>query len=134
MSREDASQGIGYPMFTLERLINAAEILRLAGYDAYGYRGVHQQSIEMAIGYYACLAKGAGFGKAVSTENSRLCPNAAQYYGKVVNDVDRMVQIGAYRFSNDAAITAVEADAKKSTSDVATTFSTDAILFGKWRN
>jgi hypothetical protein len=131
---KDAGQGIGYPMFTLERLIDAAELLRLAGYDAYGYRGVHRQSIEQAIGYYACFAKGAGFGKTISAENSRLCPNAAQYYGKVVNDVDRMVQIGAYRFSNNAAITAVELEAKKSESDVVTTFSTDAILFGKWRN
>jgi hypothetical protein len=67
-------------------------------------------------------------------QGSRLCPNAAQYYGKVVNDVDRIVQIGAYRFSNNAAITGVELEAKKSESDVVTTFSTDAILFGKWRN
>jgi hypothetical protein len=72
--------------------------------------------------------------KIVTPDNSRLCPNAPQYYGKLVNDVDRMVQIGAYRFPNNAAITAVEATAKKSTSQTATTFSTDAILFGKWRD
>jgi hypothetical protein len=129
-----AGQGIGYSMFTLERLVNAAEILRIAGYDAYAYRGLHGQSIEKAIGYYGCFAKGAGFGKIVSAENSRSCPNALQYVGKLVNDVDRMVQIGSYRFPNDTEITAVEAAAKKSTSDVVTTFSTDAILFGKWRN
>ena len=130
----NAGQGIGYPMFTLERLVNAAEILSFAGYDAYGYRGVHNQSIETAIGYYACFAKSAGFGKIVTAENSRSCPNAGQYYGKIVNDVDRMVQIGAYRFPNDTAIATVEAEAKRSTSDVVTTFSSDAILFGKWRN
>jgi hypothetical protein len=129
-----AGQGIGYPMFTLERLIDAAEILRIGGYDSYGYRGVHHQSIEMAITYYACFGKGAGFGKIVSADNSRSCPNTPQYYGKVVNDVDRMVQIGAYRFPNDTAITAVEAEAKKSTSGAVNTFSTDAILFGKWRD
>jgi hypothetical protein len=127
-------QGIGYPMFTLERLVNAAEILLIAGYDPYAYRGVHLQSIETALRYYACFAKGAGFGKIVSAANSQSCPNAPQYYGKIVNDVDRMEQIGAYRFPNDMMIAAVEAAAKKSTSDVVTTFSTDAILFGKWRN
>jgi hypothetical protein len=127
-------QGIGYPMFTLERLVNVAEILRIAGYNPYGYRGAYKQSIEMAIAYYACFAKGAGFAKIVTPDNSRLCPNAPQYYGKLVNDVDRMVQIGAYRFPNNAAITAVEATAKKSTSQTLTTFSTDAILFGKWRD
>jgi hypothetical protein len=127
-------QGIGYPMFTLERLVDAAEILRIAGYDAYGYRGVHKQSIELAIGYYACFAKGAGFAKIVTAENSRSCPNAAQYYGKIVNDVDRMVQIGASRFPKNPAIADVEAAAKQSTSQTATTFSTDAILFGKWRD
>jgi hypothetical protein len=127
-------QGIGYPMFTLERLVNVAEILRVAGFDAYGYRGIHQQSIEVAIGYYACFGKAAGFGKLVSAANSRSCPNAPQYYGKIVNDVDRMAQLGAYRFPSDAAITSVEAAAKKSTSEAVTTFSTDAILFGKWRD
>jgi hypothetical protein len=127
-------QGIGYPMFTLERLVNVAEILRIAGFDAYGYRGIHQQSIEVAIGYYACFGKAAGFGKLVSAANSRSCPNAPQYYGKIVNDVDRMAQLGAYRFPSDAAITSVEAAAKKSTSEAVTTFSTDAILFGKWRD
>jgi hypothetical protein len=127
-------QGIGYPMFTLERLVNVAEILRVAGYNPYGYRGAYKQSIEMTIAYYACFAKGAGFAKIVTPDNSRLCPNAPQYYSKLVNDVDRMVQIGAYRFPNNAAITAVEATAKKSTSQTLTTFSTDAILFGKWRD
>ncbi len=119
-------QGIGYPMFTLERLVNVAEILRIAGYSPYGYRGAYKQSIEMAIAYYACFAKGAGFAKIITPDHSRLCPNAPQYYGKLVNDVDRMVQVGAYRFPNNAAITAVEATAKKSTSQTATTFSTDA--------
>jgi hypothetical protein len=51
-----AGQGIGYAMFTLERLVDAAEVLRFAGFDASGYRGVHNQSIEKAIAYYACFA------------------------------------------------------------------------------
>jgi hypothetical protein len=130
----NAGQGIGYPMFTLERLINAAEIIRVAGLDPYGYRGLHKQSVEMAIAYYACFAKGAGYLKVVTAENAGSCPNAPQYYGKIVNDVDRMVQFGAYRFPNNTAITDVEAPAKKFALEAATTFSTDAILFGKWRD
>jgi hypothetical protein len=127
-------QGVGYPMFTLERLVDAAEILRIAGYDPYGYRGLHKQSIEMAVGYYACLAKGAGFYKVVTAENSGACPNVAQYHGKIVNGVDRLVQIGAYRFPQNKSIASVEAAAKVTTSASASTFSTDAILFGKWRD
>jgi hypothetical protein len=120
-------QGIGYPMFTLERLFNAAEILRNAGFDPYGYRGAHQQSIEAAMQYYACYAKGAGFYKIVTPENSRACPNAAQYYGKLVNGVDRMVLMGAYRFPQSVSITELEADARAPASSGA--FTTDAILF-----
>ena len=35
----DPLQGIGYPMFTLERLYDTAEVLRIAGYSPYEYRG-----------------------------------------------------------------------------------------------
>jgi hypothetical protein len=125
-------QGIGYPMFTLQRRIDMAEILHGAGFDPYGYRGRHGQSIEAAIGYYACLAQGAGFLKIVTAANSGSCPNAAQYYGKLVNAVDQRVVIGAYRFPKNAAITAAEAAAKISASSGA--FSLDAILFGRWRD
>jgi hypothetical protein len=128
-------QGIGYPMFTLERLIDAAEVMRIAGFDPYGYRGRHRQSIEMAIAYYACFARHAGFYKIVSADNSAACPDAAQYYGKLVNAVDPNVVIGAHRFPTNRAITEVE-DAAKALplANPPTTFSTDAILFGKWRD
>ena len=127
-----SGQGIGYPMFTLERLFDAAELMRIAGFDPYNYRGEHHQSIEMAMEYYACYAKGAGFYKTVTAENSGSCPNAAQYYGKLVNGVDGMLLIGAERFSGNAAITRLEAGAQATASTGA--FSTDAILFGKWRD
>jgi hypothetical protein len=117
-------------MFTLERLIDSTEILRLAGFEPYLYRGAHQQSIEMAMQYYACYAKGAGFNKVVTPENSRACPNAAQYYGKVVTSVDRMVLVGAYRFPQNASITGLEAHARSLALSGA--FAADAILFGKW--
>jgi hypothetical protein len=128
-------QGIGYPMFTLERLIDAAEVMRIAGFDPYGYRGRRGQSLEAAVAYYACFAKNAGFYKTITGENARSCPNAAQYYGKLVNGVDPNVVIGAYRFPTNRAITEVE-DAAKALplANPPTTFSTDAILFGKWRD
>jgi hypothetical protein len=44
----DPGKGIGYPMFMLERLYDAAEVMHNAGFDPYGYRGSHKQSIEMA--------------------------------------------------------------------------------------
>jgi hypothetical protein len=128
----DPGKGIGYPMFTLERLYNSAEILRIAGFDAYGYRGSHRQSIEMATAYYACFAKGAGFFNVITPENSGSCPDAAQYYGKIVSGVDRMVVIGGLRFPSDNAITGVEAAAKTAASTGP--FSLDALLFGKWRD
>jgi len=125
-------QGIGYPMFTLQRLIDTAEILRGAGYDAYAYRGRHGQSIEAAVAYYSCLAQNAGFNKLVTAANAGGCPNAAQYYGKLVNGVEQRTLIGAERFPNDVTITRAEAAAKVAASSGA--FALDAILFGKWRD
>jgi hypothetical protein len=129
-----AGQGIGYPMFTLERLFNGAEILSAAGFDPYGYRGLHKQSLEMAMQYYSCFAQGAGFYKIVMAENSRSCPNAAQYYGKLVNGVDRMVLVGAYRFPENVKITALESSARTVAASPGGAFLNDAILFGKWRD
>lgn len=125
-------QTFGYPMFTLERLINSAEILRIAGFAPYQYRGNHKQSIEMALQYYACYGKTPGFYATVSLENARACPNYAQYYGKIVNGVDANELIGAYRFPENQSITAVEDAAKDRVSSGA--FALDAILFGKWRD
>jgi len=125
-------QGIGYPMFSLERLFNSAAIMRIAGYDVYGYRGAHKQSLEMAMQYYACFAKHAGYYKVVTAENSGACPGAAQYYGKLVNGVDRMALVGAYRFPNNKSIFEVEDAARTPASSGP--FATDALLFGEWRD
>ncbi|MGG1948446.1 hypothetical protein AB1286_32575 [Trinickia sp. NRRL B-1857] len=123
-------QGIGYPMFTLERLLDGAELLRFAGFDVYDYRGRRGQSIELAVQYYACFAKRAGFYGVVSAANASDCPNAGQYYGKLVNGVDTNILIAAYRFPNDPIIRDVLAAAQSHAS--AGAFSDDAILFGKW--
>jgi hypothetical protein len=125
-------QTFGYPMFTVERLINAAEILRLAGFDPYAYRGNRKQSIEMALQYYACYGKTPGFYQTVTRDNARACSNYEQYYGKVVNGVDANVVVGAFRFPQNPAIVAVESAAKEVTATGV--FAHDAILFGKWRD
>ena len=129
--RAGVLQTFGYPMFTLERLIDAAELLRTAGFDPYRYRGNHGQSIEMALQYYACYGRTPGFYATVTRDNARMCPNDQQYDGKVVNGVEANMLIGAYRFPGDPAITAVEDAAKARVSSGA--FALDAILFGKWR-
>jgi hypothetical protein len=103
-----------------------------AGFDAYGYQVAHKQSIEMATAYYACYVKGAGFSAQITPENSGSCPDAEQYYGKIVNGVERMIVIRALRFPEDRAITSVEAAAKKAASSGV--FSLDSILFGRWRD
>jgi hypothetical protein len=124
--------GIGYAMGTLEWLFDAAEILRIAGFDPYGYRGAHGQSIEMAVGYYACLAKNVGFYNTVTVQRARSCPDYQEYVGRVVNAVDARIVIGAYRFPHDAAITELDDAAKKAVSSGP--FPPDVILFGKWRD
>ena len=126
------SQGVGYPMGSLQSLYMQAELLALAGYEPYGYRGAHGQSIEMATDYYACFAKTAEFRKTITAETSKACPNAQEYVGRVVNGVDTNVVIGAYRFPGDAALSELDAAAKASAS--LGPFSLEPILYGKWRD
>lgn len=120
-------QGIGYPIGTLKSFFDAAEILRIAGFDPYAYRGAHRQSIEMATQYYACYCRYVGFYKMVTAENARSCPNYQQYVGKVVNQVEPAILIGAYRFPQNESITNAEAAARTAGDSL------DAIRFGKWR-
>jgi hypothetical protein len=127
---EHAQSSFGYSMGVLRSLVGAAEILRLSGFDPFGYRGTHRQSIEQAIGYYSCFGKTAGFYKTITAENSASCPNAAQYYGKIVNDVDRVVLYGAYRFPKNNAITSLDETAKMTSK----TLPLDTIVFGRWRD
>jgi hypothetical protein len=97
-----------------------------------GYHGRHGQSIEMAISYYACLAKAAGFSKTFTAESAGACPDATQYFGKIINGVDSNVVFGAYRFPANHTVTDAENSAKISAS--AGAFSLDAIFFGRWRD
>jgi hypothetical protein len=125
-------QGIGYPMGTLGWLFESAEILRNAGYDPYSYQAAHHQSLEMAIQYYAGLAKLVGFYKIVTPQNAGSYPDAKQYYGKIVNGVEPNVVIGGYRFPNNDSIAGVDDAAKATISSM--TFSGESILFGRWRD
>jgi hypothetical protein len=68
----------------------------------------------------------------ITADNSRTCPDVRQYEGKIVNGAERLLTVGALRFPNNAAITALEPDAQAASSHGA--FSLDAILFGKWRD
>jgi hypothetical protein len=126
-------QGIGYPMGTLKGLISIAEILRGAGFEPYGYRGNHGQSIEMAISYYACYARGAGFYKTVTAENSRACPNAGQYLGRIVNEVEKPVLFGATRFPANSEFTELETSAQAAAITNPVPLD-DALFFGRWRD
>jgi hypothetical protein len=101
-------QSIGYAIGTLNSMFGAAEVMRIAGIDAYAYRGTHQQSIEMATQYYACYAQHVGFYNTVTPDAARACPDYQQYVGKVVNDVESAILIGAYRFPGNAEIAALD--------------------------
>jgi hypothetical protein len=127
----NALQGIGYSMGTLEHLFAAADIMKLAGLDAYSYRGAHKQSIEMATQYYACYAKSAGFKKTVTAEQARACSDYPQYIGKVVNDAEPSILMGTSRFPGNTAITGLDAAAKAESLRDA---SVDTIRFGRWTN
>jgi len=126
------AQSIGYAMGSLKGLYMAAELMNIAGLNAYAYRGAHGQSLEMATRYYACFAKFAGFAKIVTADNSRDCPDARQYVGKIVNDVETNVVIGIYRFPDDDVLGALDVPAKEVLARSA--FQPEPILFGKWRD
>jgi hypothetical protein len=123
----EPAQGIGYPSLVLERLFMDAELLRIAGFDAYGYAGTQQQTIQMAMDYYACYQANVGSNQTVSAANGAACADLPQYLGKLVNGMDTNTLVGAYRFPEDEAITAAESGAKASAP-------LDSVLFGRWRD
>jgi hypothetical protein len=126
----NTGQMFGYTMMVLGDLYDMAEIMRNSGFDAYAYRGAHQQSIEMSTQYYACYGKGAGFGKVVTPENSRSCPDYQQYVGQIVNGLGTVILLGADQFPKNPTITGVDAGARED----ARREVLDAIRFGRWRD
>src|SRR5262249_52353548 len=105
-------QAFGYTLGVLGGLFDMAELMENAGFDAFRYRGVHQQSIEMAAQYYACYGKYVGFKKTVTASNARTCPDYQQYIGQIVSGLEVNIVMGAYHFPDNAAITELEAGAK----------------------
>jgi hypothetical protein len=126
----NAGQGFGYTLGVLAGLFEMSDLMENAGYDAFGYRGTHQQSVEMATQYYACYGENAGFKKSVTAENARACPDYQQYVGQIVNGLELDIVMGAYRFPGNSLITELEPAAKAA----AGTDVLDAIRFGRWRD
>jgi hypothetical protein len=123
-------QAFGYTLGVLGGLFAMADIMTNAGFDAYGYRGAHKQSIEMATQYYSCYGKFVGFKKIVTATNGQACPDYQEYIGQLVNDLETPVILGAYRFPNNAAITELDAAAKEELKRDRL----DPIHFGRWTN
>jgi hypothetical protein len=82
--------------------------------------------------YYACYGEHVGFYKTVTSENARSCPDYQQYVGKIVNEVETPIMIGAYRFPKNDSITGLEAAARIAWSSAPN--SLDSIFFGRWRD
>jgi hypothetical protein len=126
----NAAQGFGYTSGVLAGLYNMANLIGNAGFDAYGYRGAHKQSIEIATQYYACYGKYVGFEKTVTADNARACPDYQQYIGQIVSGLEINIVMGAYHFPRNAAIAELEAVAKAG----AGVDRLDALRFGRWRD
>ena len=122
-------QAFGYTLGLLAELYDTAEMFRIAGFGAYGYRGSHHQSIEMATQYYACFGKHPGLDETVTADNARACPDYQQYIGQVAHALEPVILIGSYRFPQNTAITELEGPAKTNTKS-----SIDVLRFGKWRD
>jgi hypothetical protein len=126
----NTGQAFGYTLGVLTGLFNVADLMKNVGYDAFGYRGTHRQSIEMATEYYACYGKDVGFKKTVTADNARACPDYQQYIGQIVNGLETDIVMGAYRFPGNSVITELEPAAKAAIgADIL-----DAIRFGRWRD
>jgi hypothetical protein len=124
------AQAFGYTLGVLAELYNTGDLLKNAGFDPFGYRGVHRQSIEMATDYYACYGKHVGFKNTVTADNARACPDYQEYVGQVVNGLETVIVMSAYHFPQDTAVTELEAPAKAG----AGANLIDPIRFGRWRD
>lgn len=123
----EAAQGIGYPMFSLQRLFNAAQVMREAGLDGYGYRGPHGQSLRAAADFYACYATRVGYGTTVTERNGAGCGNLAQYVGKTASGFQQLLYAASV-YPDDPALAA----AAKAAQAVPRATIVDALNFGHW--
>lgn len=124
------AQAIGYSAAVVTHMYHAAEILKIAGFDLYGYRGDHGQSIEAATSFFACYVKGAGLGRTINAANAGHCANFLQYDGKVINAVESNMVIGAYRLPSNEVIHDLNELMKSALLNSAI----DPICFGRWQD
>jgi hypothetical protein len=119
-----------YTLGVLADFYTMTDLMKKAGFNVLSYRGSHGQSVEMATDYYARYGKHVGFKKPVTADNARACPDYQQYIGQIVNGLETDIVMGAYHFPQDAAITELEATAKKA----AGANLLDPLRFGRWRD
>jgi len=124
------AQAFGYSTGVLADFLVEADMLKNAGFDAFGYQGEHGQTIQLAADYYACFGKTPGFKKLVTAENARACPDYQEYVGQIVNGLETAVVMAAYNFPHDPLLTELDASAKAG----AGVNLIDPIRFGRWRD
>jgi hypothetical protein len=124
------AQSFGYTTGVLADFLVTGDMLKNAGFDAFRYRGVHGQTIQLAVDYYAWYGKYVGFKKTVTAENARACPDYQEYIGQIVNGLETVMVMAAYHFPQDPVVTEPEAPAKAGAGPNLI----DPIRFGRWRD
>jgi hypothetical protein len=122
-------QAFGYTTGVLAGLLVTGDMLKNAGFDAFKYRGVRGQTIQLAVDYYSCYGKYAGFKKTVTAENARSCPDYQEYIGQIVNGLETVDVMAAYHFPQDSLLDELDAQAKAGAGPNLI----DPIRFGRWR-
>jgi hypothetical protein len=124
------AQAFGYSTGVLADFLVTGDMLKNAGFDPFGYRGEHGQTIELAADYYACYGKAPGFKKTVTAQNARACPDYEEYIGQIVNGLETAIVMAAYHFPQDPLLNQLDASAKAG----AGVNLIDPIRFGRWKD
>jgi hypothetical protein len=124
------AQAFGYTTGVLAGILVTGDMLKNAGFDAFGYRGARGQTIELAADYYSCYGKYVGFKKTVTEENARACPDYQEYIGQIVNGLETADVMAAYHFPHDPLLNELDTPAKAG----AGVNLIDPIRFGRWNN
>jgi hypothetical protein len=123
-------QAFGYTTGVLADFLVTGDMLKNAGFDAFGYRGARGQTIRLSVDYYSCYGKTPGFKQTVTAENARTCPDYQEYIGQIVNGLETVNVMGAYHFPQDPLLDQLDAPAKAG----AGRNLIDPIRFGRWRD
>jgi hypothetical protein len=123
-------QTFGYTTGVLADFLVTGDMLKNAGFDAFRYRGVRGQTIQLSVDYYSCYGKTPGFKQTVTAENARTCPGYQEYIGQTVNGLETGDVMGAYHFPQDPLLNELDAPAKAGAGPNLI----DPIRFGRWRD